>query len=392
MQPNVLILSPQVHTAPHSGVGMRGYFQSVHLSERWPITLASESGIYDVQHGVFRRLGQDMRPSTPMRHNMTAYIRSILSGNHYLYEKYHCDRWSVPPLENYSHVIIHYSAMLTFAQNSPTLSNTQIILDTHNNEREYFHTVAQQSSNPLKRAVISTQASVAERIIKNASSLLAATISVSESDRNWVADLCDEDTRHFVIPNNLFRYQPVSWTGARTILFVGSLDVTMNLQALDWFTTKVWPKLKGVEPSVKFVVVGRNPSPTLMAHLASQGIEVIANAPSLTELYAEATCAVVPASSGSGAKIKVCEALAHGVPVITTEHGLVGQPAAIRACCTVVEDPDAWAGAIKERIARGRCDATWDAEVERALDRSYFGSSIRQIIEFIEDTAIQSRL
>ena len=180
--------------------------------------------------------------------------------------------------------------------------------------------------------MIYKQADVAERVIRGAKSLIAATISVSEDDRDSVAALCADDTRHFVVSNNLFRYNPTTWSGCRTILYVGSLNVTMNLQALDWFTTNVWRGLRHLSPAIEFIVAGRDPSPALIASLRREGIKVIANAPSLTTLYQDASCSLIPASSGSGSKIKVCEALAYGVPVITTTHGLVGQPAAIKEC------------------------------------------------------------
>jgi glycosyltransferase involved in cell wall biosynthesis len=381
MNPRVLILCPQVHPKPHSGAGMRGHFQASHLSKLWPVKLATEAGVYDVVDGVFT---QRIARTVPEVTGAKAYLRSLLTGKHYLYEKYNCRQWTIPDLGEFSHVIIHYPALLELLASQPKF-RAQVILDTHNNEREYFESVAAQTANPIKRAVIRKQADVSERVIRQAKKAIAATISVSESDRDWVKPFCPDDARHFVVPNSLFRYNPTRWSGSGTILYVGSLNVAMNLQALQWFTTNVWPRLRRMAPELKFVVAGRNPSSTLVADFERQGIEVIPNAPSLTALYQDAICSLIPASSGSGAKIKVCEALAHGVPVVTTTHGLVGQSAAIRDCCIVRNDPDGWLEAIRTQLACDRRSSEmWDEQVKAALDSSYFGSSIKQIADFIE--------
>lgn len=381
MHPRVLILSPHVYPEPHSGVGMRGHFQCVYLSQNWPITLATDTGIYDVCDGIFtHRLVSriDERPSP------NAYLRSLVTRKHYLYEKYSCGRWVLPNLDDFTHIIVHYPALIHFLTERPNL-RASIIFDTHNNEREYFESVAAQTPNHLKRRVIRRQAAISENIIINAAPSIAATISVSESDRDWIASLSPDRVEHFVVPNSLFRYKPTKWSGRRNVLFVGSLNVTMNLQALNWFTSNVWPRLRELSPGLEFVVAGRNPSPNLVADLQRQGVRVVANAESLHDLYQDAICSVIPASSGSGAKIKVGEALAHGVPVITTSHGLVGQPAALKNCCSIYDEPSDWIDAIRSRADNEhRSTEEWDRTVKSALDASFFGSSIRQIADFIQ--------
>ncbi|MCV7055743.1 glycosyltransferase [Mycolicibacterium gilvum] len=360
---------------------MRGHFQAVHLSRLWPVTVVTETGTYDVKDGVFtHRVVTEVAEAS----NALAYLRSAARRTHYLFEKYNCRYWEVPSLDEFTHVIIHYPALLELLASSPR-PQASIIFDTHNNEREYFETVAARTPNRFKRAVISKQADVAERVIQKARGLIAATISVSESDRDWIESLCGSGVRHFVIPNNLFSYSPTKWTGRKSILYVGSLNVTMNLQALEWFTVNVWPLLRKIVPDVEFVVAGRDPSAALMADLKRKGVTVIANAPSLDPLYEDALCSLIPASSGSGGKIKVCEALSRGVPVITTPHGLVGQPAAIADCCIVREDPAGWVDAIRAQVERGhRSTGEWDDQVEAALSASYFGNSIKQISQYIE--------
>ncbi|QRZ08330.1 glycosyltransferase family 4 protein [Mycolicibacterium austroafricanum] len=337
--------------------------------------------MYDVEDGIFT---QRVASCAPEVGGNRAYLRSLIRRKHYLYEKYNGRGWALPDFDQFTHVIIHYPALLEFLIRRAD-TRARILFDTHNNEREYFESIAAQTPNPVKRRLIRHQSVVSERIIAKAAHALTATISVSESDRDWVAQLCGQDVKHFVVPNNLFQYEPTTWTGRKTILYVGSLNVNMNIQALEWFTSKVWPRLKELVPAVAFVVAGRNPNSSLVKNLQQLGITVVANAPTLTALYADAVCSLIPAASGSGGKIKVGEALAHGVPVITTTHGLVGQPEAIKKCCIVSDNPDEWVEAIRGQLDREmRSAPAWDAQVKKALDETYFGSSVQQVAEFID--------
>jgi glycosyltransferase involved in cell wall biosynthesis len=131
-------------------------------------------------------------------------------------------------------------------------------------------------------------------------------------------------------------------------------------------------------------VAGRSPAASLVAELEQDGIRVVASPESLDPLYADAMFSVIPATSGSGAKIKVCEALSRGVPVLTTPTGLVGQPEAIKRCCVVREHAEEWIGAIEAQARNAfRSPREWDVAVSDALSASYFGNSIQQIAALI---------
>ncbi|MBX7450634.1 glycosyltransferase family 4 protein [Mycolicibacterium sp. 3033] len=361
---------------------MRAHFQAVHLSQFWPVTVATERGRYEVSQSVFTaEAGKDVSEAN----GTLAYLRSVATRKHYLYEKYRCDEWDLPDLDEYTHVIVHYPALLQMFGKLRNIK-PRIVLDTHNNEREYYRSVGLGVRNPIKRAVIYKQADVSEAILQKAKALISATISVSESDRDWVAAFCDSRARHFVVPNNLFQYEPTVWTRRRAILYVGSLNVRMNVQALDWFTANVWPAVRKTLPDLEFLVAGRNPPADLVSSLQAKGIEVIPNAESLKAVYADALCALIPATSGSGGKIKVAEALAHGVPVLTTTTGLVGQPAAIKACCTVEDDAVGWVSAIETIAAQSNRSSTeWDRQVASALHETYFGTSVKRVAKYLED-------
>ena len=131
-------------------------------------------------------------------------------------------------------------------------------------------------------------------------------------------------------------------------LFVGSGSLH-NVEALEWFLRECWPGVRERCPQAELHVVG-----TVSARLATvpAGVVVQGEVPDLTEEYRHAQLVVAPLRTGSGLKVKVVEAMCHGVAIVTTSvgaQGLMGlQPAPflvadtsgefVAAVLTVLED------------------------------------------------------
>jgi polysaccharide biosynthesis protein PslH len=107
------------------------------------------------------------------------------------------------------------------------------------------------------------------------------------------------------------------------ILFVGSMDYHANIDAVTWFSRKIWPTIALNHPHLHFTIVGRNPARDVRA-LVSDRIHVTGTVDDVRPYYASAVAAIVPLRSGSGTRLKILEAMAAGVPVISTRMGAEG--------------------------------------------------------------------
>jgi sugar transferase (PEP-CTERM/EpsH1 system associated) len=113
-------------------------------------------------------------------------------------------------------------------------------------------------------------------------------------------------------------------TGRRDILFVGSMDYHANIEAALEFAREVWPAMRAGHPDFRFVIVGRNP-PREVRDLAAQGgVVVTGTVDDVRPWYRSAFAVVVPLRTGSGTRLKILEAMAAGVPVISTRLGAEG--------------------------------------------------------------------
>lgn len=108
------------------------------------------------------------------------------------------------------------------------------------------------------------------------------------------------------------------------ILFVGGFGHPPNIDAVDWFRKEVFPKVYE-KLHISFYVVGSR-VPDEWYTLKQDGVVIkgFVTDEELTELYRKCRLDVVPLRYGAGVKGKVVEAMANGIPMVTTSVGAEG--------------------------------------------------------------------
>jgi len=153
-----------------------------------------------------------------------------------------------------------------------------------------------------------------------------AVIAMSEYDRQvlhrWLPRLPIEvipngvDCTHFVP-----RPQPVS--AEKTLLFVGNFRHPPNVDAVRFLLEQIWPPLMHTRSTLRLVIVGPEPPPEVQS-AANTRLIVTGRVADVRDYYAQADVLVVPLRFGSGTRIKILEAFAAGVPVVSTLLGIEG--------------------------------------------------------------------
>ncbi len=113
-------------------------------------------------------------------------------------------------------------------------------------------------------------------------------------------------------------------TTAPIVLFVGSFGHTPNRDAIGWLFSEIWPRIRAERPDARLQVVGAHAPPEILAADGRDGIEVVGTVPDTAAYYRDARVLLAPVRAGSGTRLKILEAFASGVPVVTTRLGAEG--------------------------------------------------------------------
>ncbi|WP_257728393.1 glycosyltransferase family 4 protein [Aeromicrobium sp. 50.2.37] len=124
--------------------------------------------------------------------------------------------------------------------------------------------------------------------------------------------------------------EPISWmrpTDSRSpvVVFVAAFAREENQEAARWLLKEIMPAVWAVSPGVVVRFAGSSPPEWLRA-AASVKVEVTGFLDSMTDAYFGAAAAVVPLLRGAGLKFKTIQALAMGMPVVSTPIGAEGIP------------------------------------------------------------------
>ncbi len=124
---------------------------------------------------------------------------------------------------------------------------------------------------------------------------------------------------------NLERFAQRVPVQGNKIIFVAGFGHPPNTDAAVWFVKEIFPRIKVHQPDALLYLIGSKPTEQVLK-LKSDSIIVTGyvSDEALAEHYATARVAVVPLRFGAGVKNKVVEAMAYGVPLITTEVGIQG--------------------------------------------------------------------
>ena len=229
------------------------------------------------------------------------------------------------------------------------LGNARRLIMAHNVESQIWRRYHESETNPAKRWYIGHQWRKFERFERRVFQQADQVVAVSREDAAVIRD--QFGAAHVDVVENgvdtAFFQPDRSQREPGQILFLGSLDWRPNLDAVDQTLSKVLPAVRVREPSARLCLVGRNPPEALQYRVkAIPGVELHANVPDVRPFLARAALMVVPLRIGGGSRLKILEAFAAGLPVISTRIGAEGLDVEDVVHLTVVEDIEGMAPAI----------------------------------------------
>lgn len=146
--------------------------------------------------------------------------------------------------------------------------------------------------------------------------------------------------------------------GSAGIIFVAGFAHPPNVDAAKWLVRDILPLLRAERPDLRLALVGSNPTDEVRA-LAGDDVEVtgFVTDEELGRRYRAARVVVCPLRFGAGVKLKVIEAMHHGVPLVTTPVGAQGLRG-LETVCAVHTEAEGFAAAVLRLLED---DSVWIA-------------------------------
>lgn len=181
------------------------------------------------------------------------------------------------------------------------------------------------------------------------------------------------ESRIAVIENGVdaefFSSPPLPEVHRNRLVFVGSMSYHANADAAMWFAREVWPGLHQRFQGWTLTLVGSDPGEAVRALAGIAGVEVTGTVPDVRPYYQTAFAAVVPLRTGGGTRLKILEALAAGVPVISTAEGAEGLAVQPDREFLLAQDAGQWLPLLESLLQERRAEALRQAGLDLVHSR-----------------------
>jgi glycosyltransferase involved in cell wall biosynthesis len=202
-----------------------------------------------------------------------------------------------------------------------------------------------------------------------------AVTAVIDNDHAALQEAAGEAVNITVIPITVDTDEvtPVArQPGTNHILHIGTMYWPPNIDAIKWFVRQVHPLIRAQRPEVQFDVVGSSPPAELVAlNEAGLGINVTGYVEDPAPYLRQAAVMVVPLLAGGGMRVKILNALAEGIPVVSTTLGCEGIYVTPGRDILVGDTPEEFASQVLRVIDDPTLGERLSANGRRLMERVY---------------------
>jgi len=343
----ILYLSQVLPYPTDAGPKMRSYYLLRYLSQRYKIVLVcfvrqddTEAYIDHLRQYCEQVIGVPIFRS--LWRDGFAFLKSIFSRIPFLItrdESRAMNRALEEFLQKESFDFIHADQlwMAPYALYAYSLvknkgENPKTVLDQHNAVHLIPLRMAAEAHNPVIRWLLEREARLMSRYEVETCQEFDRVIWVTNEDYRAVKEKAKQlDSRGFdtVSPHTVIpicidcdEIQPVQALSKKPVIFfLGGMHWPPNAEGVIWFAREILPLIKNKLPEVEFLVVGKQPPKEI---LNREGIHTPGFVFDVEPHWQMARVFVVPLRAGGGMRVKILDAWAHGVPVVSTTIGAEG--------------------------------------------------------------------
>ena len=359
MSKKLLLLTPQLPYPPEQGTSLRNYHILRGLASHFDVTLLS-----------FVEENQPFQPLPPQLTSLCDHIAHVPVPQRTTRQRLHQMLRSREPdmafrlrddafnrklgrlLRSFQYEVVQIEG-IELAYVIPEIRllspDSLILFDDHNAETALQRRAFRTDLRHPRRWPAALYSLIQARRLANYERMVCQAadrvVAVSEPDAVLLNQLAGVDVT--VIPNciDVTAYQVTSsqrpWD--YDLVFTGKMDYRPNVDAMVWFVQAIWPLIRSRRPQTTLAIVGKNPHERLVPLRRLPGITVTGWVEQVQPYLAGARLFIMPFRVGSGTRLKLIEAMAAGVAIVSTKQGAEGFPVQDDNELRLADDPAAFA-------------------------------------------------
>ncbi len=335
----ILVLSPKPPWPPHDG----GAVATMRCIEGLVAggALVSLMSIRTEKHNP--EPGTSLKTSASLQHNKTVTVNTrvrpwrllsnlLFSDEPYDLIRFHSLLFSnalLSLLTEEQFDIIQCEGLLFsyYVDEIRSVTSSPIVLRAHNIEHRIREMMADEASGALKKAYLKNLAGRIKKREIFAARQFDAIVPISETDFKWFRS-ASPDKPMILSETGADISEPPAYNDSKNLRigFIGALNWQPNIDGLNWFLARVWPRVSEALPDTTFHIAGRGASRSVRKHLCGKNVFFAGEVDDARRFTDSMTVMIAPLFAGSGLRIKIIEAMSLGKTVVATPVAAAGLP------------------------------------------------------------------